>query len=269
MTLSEYKTFSDELAGEAKVENGLHGYFLQHRDRLWQTASHFNLWNLRDRKILEIGPFFSYTPFVLKKQGNTVQVLEGDDPAVYPLKPLYESRGISFTTCDLWESFGSPATEKHRLPFAENQFDLVSCWETMEHFNFNPVGFVRDLHRVLKPGGRACITVPNQAKLENRIKLLCGKGINTPIDHYNKFYNYVGGRFFGFHWREYVLSELVHLFSSHDFSIVSAGHLLTFQNYSSLPASKKIKRPIGKLVFSVFSSVGNLCALVVEKPASK
>jgi SAM-dependent methyltransferase len=269
VTLLEYKTFGDELAQKAKVENGIHGYFLQHRDRLWQTASHFNLWNLRDRKILEIGPFFSYTPFVLKKQRNEVHVLEGDDPAVYPLKPLYTAQGIPFTTCDFLESFGSPSTEKHRLPFAENQFDLISCWETMEHFNFNPVGFVRDLHRVLKPGGQAFITVPNLARLENRIRLLWGKGIGASIDSYNLYYNHVGGRFLGFHWREYVLSELAHLFGTQSFSIVSAGHLLTFQNYPSLSASKKIKRLIGKSIFSAFSSVGNLFAIVVEKPVSK
>ena len=269
MTLPEYKNFADDLAQKAKVENGLHGYFLQHRDRLWQTASHFNLWNLRGRKILEIGPFFSYTPFFLKEQGNEVCVLEGEDPAVYPLKPLYAARGIEFTTCDLSESFGSPSVEKHRLPFADNQFDIVSCWETMEHFNFNPVGFVRDLHRVLKPGGEAFITVPNIARLENRIGLLLGKGTGTQMDSYNQFYSYAGGRFLGFHWQEYTLPELTRLFAAQKFSIVSAGHLLTFQNYPHLSASKKIKRIAGKSVFSVFSSTGNLCAIVAGKPASK
>lgn len=72
MTLSGYKSFADDLAHKAKVEDGLHAYFLQHRNRLWQTASHFDIWSLRGKKILEIGPFFSYTPFALKNQGNEV-----------------------------------------------------------------------------------------------------------------------------------------------------------------------------------------------------
>ena len=55
MTPAEYKFFADGLAVKAGVENGLHEYFLQHRGRLWQTAEHFGLWNLRGKKILEIG----------------------------------------------------------------------------------------------------------------------------------------------------------------------------------------------------------------------
>jgi len=267
MNLSEYKLFADDLARQAEVENGIHGYFLQHRNRLWQTASHFDLWNLRNKSILEIGPFYSYTPFFLKAQGNDVCVLEGEDPVVHPLKPLYAARGIPFTTCDLVDSFGSPSAEKHRLPFTENQFDLVCSWETMEHFNFNPVGFVRDLHRVLKPGGEAFITVPNVARLENRARLLLGKGIGADIDSYNQYYNYANGNFLGFHWREYALAELVRLFGAQNFSIVSAGHLLTFQNYQQLSASKKIKRLALKTACAIVPSCGNLCAIVARKPA--
>ena len=268
MTLLEYKKYADELARQAGVENGLHGYFLQHRSRLWQTASHFDLWNLRGKRILEIGPFFSYTPFVLKQQGNEVQVLEGDDPAVYPLKPLYQARGIEFKLCDLFENFGVAPLEKRQLPFTANQFDLVSCWETMEHFNFNPVGFIRDLHRVLKPGGQAVITVPNMAELENRVKLLAGRSIGAPVESYGNYYEYAAGRFLGFHWREYVLSELVHLFGSQNFSIVSANHLLTFQDYPDLAVSKKIKRLVSRGIFSLCPSMGCLCAIVVKKPMS-
>lgn len=268
MTPAEYKSLGDELARKAGVENGLHNYFLLHRDRLWQTADHFDLWKLRGRKILEIGPFFSYTPFVLKQQGNEVSVLEGDDPAVYPLRPLYAAQGIDFATCDLFKNFGASPLEQRRLPFADNQFDVISCWETMEHFNFNPVGFVRDLHRILKPGGEAYITVPNMAEAENRMKLLLGKSICTDIGCYDHYYEYAGGNFMGFHWREYVLSEIRHLFASQKFSVASARHLLTFQNRSPLPVSNKIKRFLARSVFSVFPSTGCLCALVARKTVS-
>ena len=266
MTLLEYKKFGDLLAQEAGVENGLHGYFLLHRSRLWQTASHFDLWNLRGENILEIGPFFSYTPLALKKQGNEVCVLEGDDPAVYPLKPLYQARGIEFKLCNLFENFGTAPVKKRQLPFAANQFDLVSCWETMEHFNFNPVGFIRDLHRILKPGGQAFITVPNMAELENRVKLLAGRSIGAPVESYGKYYEYAAGQFLGFHWREYVLSELVYLFGSQNFSIVSANHLLTFQDNPDLKIPKKIKRLVSRCIFSICPSMGCLCAIIVKKP---
>lgn len=266
MTPSEYQTFAGALAREAGVEKGLHGYFLTHQDRLWTTASHFDLWQARDWKILEIGPFFSYTPFVLRKQGNEVDVLEGEDPAVYPLRSLYQAQGIHFSTCDLAEIFGSLEAGKRALPFPTGQFDLVSCWENMEHFNFNPVGFVRELYRVLKPGGLAYITVPNHAKLENRLKLFFGGSIGTSIDAYNQYSDYANGRFMGFHWREYVLSELVRLFGAHGFQVVSAKHLSTSQNHQSLPASIKLRRLLLKPVNLLAPSTGNLCAIIVRKP---
>jgi SAM-dependent methyltransferase len=266
MNLTEYANFAAKLAQEAKVENGLHGYFLLQRDRLWQTASHFNVWGLRGRRVLEIGPFFSYTPFALRNQGNEVSVLEGDDPAVYPLKPLYSDRGIDFALCNLCQSFGSPSIKDHRLPFPDDQFDVISCWETMEHFNFNPVGFVRDLRRILKPGGEAWITVPNIAKLEKRVKLFAGKSITEPVAFYQKYYGYAGGCFFGFHWREYTLAELVDLFKTQGFSIVSARHLLTFQNYPSMSVARRLLRLAGRAAFFLVPSVGTICAIQVRKP---
>ena len=269
MTASEYKAFADELAVAAKVDKGLHGYFLQHRDRLWQTASHFEIWKLRGQAVLEIGPFFSYTPFVLRQQGNDVQVIEGDDPAVYPLRELYQARGIGFTLCDLFESFGAPAARQTPLPFPDHRFDVISCWETMEHFNFNTVGFVRDLHRLLKPGGKAYITVPNVAELENRLKLLAGQSTYMPVESFNVYHNYNPHRqFMGFHWREYVLAEIVELFRTQGFTVTSAGHLQSFQSHGQLTNARKIKRGIVRLATTMFPSTGNVCAIVAQKPAT-
>jgi SAM-dependent methyltransferase len=45
----------------------------------------------------------------------------------------------------------------------------------MEHFNFNPVKFVREFRRVLKPGGKAYINVPNNASFQNLVSLIFGR----------------------------------------------------------------------------------------------
>jgi SAM-dependent methyltransferase len=265
MNLTEYVSFADKLAHEAKVENGLHSYFLTHRDRLWQTATHFDIWSLRGKRVLEIGPFFSYTPFALQDQGNQVSVLEGDDPAVNPLKPLYRDRRIDFATCDLFRIFGSPSSADHRLPFPDDQFDVIYCWETMEHFNFNPVGFVRDLRRILKSGGEVCITVPNVAKMEKRVRLFLGGAIATPIADYRHYYDYAGGVFLGFHWREYTLPELVDLFEAEEFQVVSAGHLSALQNYPKLTMARRLWRFLFRSAFILLPSLGSQCALRAKK----
>jgi SAM-dependent methyltransferase len=184
LTKPEFVARAGHFAEEAGVKEGAHKYFTQHRSRLWTTGSHFDLWNLKGKSVLEIGPFYSYIPFLLAEQKNSVTVLEGDDPAVNPLIPIYKRLDIEVVIADLFENFGTANLDRHRLPFDENQFDIVNCWETMEHFNFNPVGFVQEVRRILKPGGLAFITVPNIAKLDWRIRLLLGKPISPVVSSY-------------------------------------------------------------------------------------
>jgi SAM-dependent methyltransferase len=45
------------------------------------------------------------------------------------------------------------------LPFDDNSFDSIFCSEVLEHI-FNPDEILKELNRVLKPGGKALITVP-------------------------------------------------------------------------------------------------------------
>lgn len=45
------------------------------------------------------------------------------------------------------------------LPFGDESFDNIVCVEVLEHvFNFNQL--IREMHRVLRPGGKLLITVP-------------------------------------------------------------------------------------------------------------
>ncbi len=45
------------------------------------------------------------------------------------------------------------------MPFADRSFDTLLCNQVLEHV-FNPEYFVRELARLLRPGGRIIITVP-------------------------------------------------------------------------------------------------------------
>jgi 2-polyprenyl-3-methyl-5-hydroxy-6-metoxy-1,4-benzoquinol methylase len=46
------------------------------------------------------------------------------------------------------------------LPFGDGAFDTVFCTEVLEHLK-NPVGALREMRRVLTPGGRLTLSVPN------------------------------------------------------------------------------------------------------------
>ena len=57
------------------------------------------------------------------------------------------------------------------LPFPDAHFDHVFSIEGIEHF-VNPWAFVKELCRVLKPGGRLYISTPNTFSVDARIKYL-------------------------------------------------------------------------------------------------
>jgi SAM-dependent methyltransferase len=260
------------LSQQAKVVDDLHKYFLSHRARLYQSCRLFNLLERDLGDALEVGPFYGYTPFLLRPRASSYVVLEGDDPAVYPLKPLYQEHGIQAQFIDLFDSFGPSHTASHSLEFKEGSFNSVLCWETMEHFNFNPVKFVRELHRVLRPGGCAYITVPNRASFQSLAGLALGRGEDHLVDSYFTFEDYVSNgkkAFYGFHWREYSAPELHRLFSKAGFSVRRSGTFVAFQTHAKPSLARKIVRGVNRWAAGLLPRYGTHVWVVAEKSESR
>jgi SAM-dependent methyltransferase len=268
LSLEQFAEAGVALSREANVLDGLHGYFVLHRTRIYNCLQHFKLLERNLGDVLEIGPFYSYTPFVLHPQSSSYTVLEGDDPVAYPLKPLYANRNIQLQFVDLFEMFGPTHTASHALPFSDSSFDTLMCWGTMEHFNFNPVKFVRELFRVLKPGGKVYINVPNKASFQNIFTLLFGRMERDHVDQYFNFEDYCSNgkkAFYGFHWREYSGPELSRLFSRAGFANQSCDVLATFQDGGKVSPSRKFLRQAAGLAAKVFRRYGTDVYLVAGK----
>ncbi len=60
------------------------------------------------------------------------------------------------------------------LPFPDAHFDCVVHLAVLEHV-FDPYAVIREIHRVLLPGGEFVIAVPNVASLTNRLRILFGR----------------------------------------------------------------------------------------------
>jgi len=84
---------------------------------------------------------------------------------------------------------------KEPLPFADGQFSVVTFSEVLEHLPVERASFVfSELARVVRPGGILMVSSPNQASLENRIKLLKGKSIldmPNPIDSFGGVFGHI------------------------------------------------------------------------------
>lgn len=53
-----------------------------------------------------------------------------------------------------------------RFPFPDASFEVVWCSEVLEHL-FDPAFALREIHRIMKPGGRLLVTVPYHGRFKN------------------------------------------------------------------------------------------------------
>ena len=268
LTEQEFAQRGLELSRGANVVDGLHGYFASHRARLYKSCRVFDLFERKLGDVLEVGPFFGYTPFLLRANASSYTVLEGDDPAVNPLKTLYQKHKVAAQFIDLFDTFGPTHAARHTLGFGNNSFDTILCWETMEHFNFNPVKIVREFYRVLKPGGRVCITVPNKASFQSILALLLGRSERAHIDAYYEFEDYISNgkkAFYGFHWREYSRGELCHLFTRAGFSVRQCDTFVAFQTHATSSVARRLTRRANLVAGVVLRRYGTHVYLIAEK----
>jgi SAM-dependent methyltransferase len=268
MTLEQFAEMGLRLSREADVMSDQHTYFVAHCSRLYRACQVFGLLKEGLGDVLEIGPFYGYTPFLLRPNASSYTVLEGEDPSAYPLKPFYQRHNIQARFVDLVDLFGPAREATQTLNFADASFDRVLCWETMEHFNFNPVKFVREVHRILRPGGCACITVPNRASFQNAASLLFGLRERSLIDLFYRFEDHTtSGKkvFYGFHWHEYAAPEIRHLFSRAGFKIRQCSTLVAFQPLGKPSVLRRLVRGANVVMARLLPRYGTHVYLVAEK----
>lgn len=92
-------------------------------------------------------------------------------------------------------------------PLPSDSFDAVIMTEVYEHLRHYPINSLREVHRVLKTGGRLYFTTPNQAYVLKRLRLLIGRNVQTPLQ------DWIGGVPFARHAREYTFGEVHQLMS--------------------------------------------------------
>lgn len=98
--------------------------------------------------------------------GKLLDVGCGNSPFRHLLDPATtQYQGVDVAAA---EDFGyrNPDTvyyDGHVLPFSDASFDAVLCTEVLEHIP-DPAETLREIHRVLKPGGKLLLTIPWSAR---------------------------------------------------------------------------------------------------------
>lgn len=133
------------------------------------------------------------------------------------------------------------------LPFPDNSFDFVNLSEVIEHVD-DPLLLLREVHRVLRPGGRVYLSVPNRF------------GIKDPHFHLY-FVNWLPRR---------LANAFISLFGTHkDYGDSSTGRQnLASMHYYTYPATRTLLESMGFTVIDIrahriSSALGRLLGFLV------
>jgi len=153
------------------------------RKRLKKLASFAN------GKVLDIGYAYGVNPFLKDAWGIDVFIPEK--------KP---SNYSNFFTLDI--------DKPYPYPFLDNYFDCIIAGEVIEHIP-NLDGFMKEIHRILKPNGIFAISTPNP---ESPIEVF------IHFQQWLKGYNFgEGGK--GDHVHEFPTTNMISLANSYNFKV--------------------------------------------------
>lgn len=190
----------------------LYDSFVDHKDRYKKDLEVINKY-YKGGKILDIGASPFHIMYALKQSGIDIT---GVDINPNLFKKFIGKYSLSVKKCNI---------ETEKLPFKNNVFDFVILTEVFEHLRINPIFVLKEIRRVLKPGGTLLLTTPNLYAVHKIFMFNSGLSFNDAYDEFNKLlsYGYAG------HIREYSTKEMKKFLENTGFKIEK----IMYQNYYS------------------------------------
>jgi SAM-dependent methyltransferase len=157
----------------------------------------------KEGKLLEIGSNPYLLTILVKKIFNyDITLTNYFDISIYG---SHVKKGIQIIKSEQYDEqfefeFFDLNIELSKLPFEENEFDMVLFCEVLEHIIVNPLNIFSRLKNLLKKNGILLITTPNAVRLINFAHMI--KGYNF-FDRYH-----VNNGVYGRHNREFTITEI-------------------------------------------------------------
>ncbi|MBD0254862.1 MAG: class I SAM-dependent methyltransferase [Cytophagales bacterium] len=102
-------------------------------------------------------------------------------------------QNLDYITADIESPLAKVKMDIHRIPFPADTFDVAFCNHVMEHVD-DDIQAMRELHRVLKPGGWAIIQSPMNTRLEHTFQ---DPAITSPADREKHYWQDDHQRLYG------------------------------------------------------------------------
>ncbi|NDV63052.1 class I SAM-dependent methyltransferase [Puniceicoccales bacterium CK1056] len=131
---------------------------------------------------------------------RSVLIDDFDDPVNHELGPsvlnLHRSKGVEVVTLDVIEK---------GLEGVQGPFDVITAYDTMEHWHNSPKKLFHEAIQLLKPGGAFILSGPNCANLKKRFSGLFGNSKWSSMDGWYETEKFRG------HVREPDVSDLLYI----------------------------------------------------------
>ncbi|HNP85172.1 MAG TPA: class I SAM-dependent methyltransferase [Kouleothrix sp.] len=182
--------------GRTMPPDGKPAYFRLHRFRFQKLLAALPP---PPARVLEVGTTPGQFTEILRRAGYDVA---GVDLFPEQRAALWQRLGVEVRFCNI---------DEQPLPYGDAEFDAVVFSEVIEHLVSAPLPALREMARVLRPGGRLIITTPNQHYIKSRLKTLFDVLLGRPFESFAEFeraMRLAGPQRYYNHSRLYTLEEL-------------------------------------------------------------
>jgi SAM-dependent methyltransferase len=199
-------------------------------------------------RVLEVGVTPGQCTRLLVERGYRVSGVDLDPSA---RQALWEHLGVEVRQAHL---------EREALPFPDTAFEWVVFSEVIEHLVYSPLPLLRELRRVLVPGGRLIITTPNELYLKSRLRAMLRMLLWQSLQTREEFRHQMlleGDARYTTHSRTYTLHELCWVVEQAGLRVVEQRYEAAWE-YVGLEQGRLLQNPPGVLAKGTLTAITTL-----------
>jgi ubiquinone/menaquinone biosynthesis C-methylase UbiE len=134
-----------KFSGERLIPS-VHGFIKSEHLHRYALASEYS----KNKTVLDVACGEGYGTKLISKNAHTIWGLDIDNESINNAKNKYQASNLNFELGDI-----------DKMPFEDKKFDLVICFETIEHVKDYNASLI-EIKRILKDDGMLIMSTPNK-----------------------------------------------------------------------------------------------------------